>query len=464
MAKKKVVEYEPGKYRNEIYEETTAAKPWGTYRTPEERAAEQRAAAQAANSPAAMRAKEVAEATAQAEALRAADRGTGWSAYRTPEERAAMIRAANNAGKTAESSEPLNPHPLGEVDPIYQTAAGTAAGTPAAGSGTAASGTKQITTDDVLNKILNGDGFRYNLAADPTFQQLAAAARKEAKLEKADTLAHQTAMTGGYGNTWAQAAAERAYDARMQQLYDQVPALEQAAYDRYRDERADLKDQYSILAARDAAANEEAWREREFEYQQYRDKIGDDQWAQEFGLRADAQAWAQHMDELNFTLAEAEYYLKEKVELGQLSLAQAEQALAELKFAHEQKMDYIAADQNQQKINNDAYFDQQKINLDWADLNSHIDGSYYANSGGGGSPSGSEPPDEDEGIPRGNIKTETTEKFSAAVKDVMAFIRHNHTESEIISYVSKYYNSSEILNEALIRLSDKDRARLNKTK
>lgn len=291
---------------------------------------------------------------------------TGYNEGKTAAEEAAA-RAASNTDNGAEENTPKITTNTNGAVPISPEPATNAAAVPtAAKTGTPAAENKQIMADDILNKILNGDGFRYNLASDPTFQQLAAKARGEAKLEKADTLAHQTAMTGGYGNTWAQAAAERAYDARMQQLYDQVPALEAEAYDRYKDERAELRDQYSILASREAAALENDWREREFEYQQYRDKVGDDQWAQEFGLKADAQAWAQHMDEMNFTLAEAEYYLKEKVELGQLSLAQAEQALAELKFAHDQQMDYIAADQN-----------QQTINLDAEDLYAHINGTYY---------------------------------------------------------------------------------------
>jgi hypothetical protein len=79
-----------------------------------------------------------------------------------------------------------------------------------------------------------------------------------------DAVARASAMTGGYGNSYAATAGAQAFNEQMGQLNDVIPELFQMAYDKYAREGQDLKDAYSMLAAREAEA-----------YGKYRDEMGD---------------------------------------------------------------------------------------------------------------------------------------------------------------------------------------------
>ena len=127
-----------------------------------------------------------------------------------------------------------------------------------------------------------------------------------------DTMAQATALTGGYANSAAQAAAQQAYDRRMDEAFEQVPALEAAAYARYRDERSDLYNEYSILAAREAAENEEMWRNKEWDLQLERYRVADEQWAKEYGRNVDKFMQDKYEFQESLKLQWADMDLKEK--------------------------------------------------------------------------------------------------------------------------------------------------------
>ena len=69
-----------------------------------------------------------------------------------------------------------------------------------------------------------------------------------------DAVARASAMTGGYCNSYAALAGAQAFNEQMGQLNDVIPELWQMAYDKYAREGQDLKDAYSLLAAREAEA------------------------------------------------------------------------------------------------------------------------------------------------------------------------------------------------------------------
>jgi hypothetical protein len=62
-----------------------------------------------------------------------------------------------------------------------------------------------------------------------------------------DTMGQASAMTGGYGNSYAATAGNQAYQASLQNLNDIVPELYQMAYDRYNQEGQDMYNQYGLL-------------------------------------------------------------------------------------------------------------------------------------------------------------------------------------------------------------------------
>ena len=55
-----------------------------------------------------------------------------------------------------------------------------------------------------------------------------------------DAVARASAMTGGYGNSYAATTGAQAFNEQMGQLNDVIPELYQLAYNRYAQEGQDL--------------------------------------------------------------------------------------------------------------------------------------------------------------------------------------------------------------------------------
>lgn len=113
--------------------------------------------------------------------------------------------------------------------------------------------------------------FSYDFATDALYQQMADQYAQGARLSMMDTMGQAAAMTGGYGNTWAQHVGQQAYDQQMSQLTGIIPELEQRAYDRYQQEGNDLLTKYSLYKDLE-----------DTEYAHWRDAVADHQWKQSF--------------------------------------------------------------------------------------------------------------------------------------------------------------------------------------
>ena len=118
--------------------------------------------------------------------------------------------------------------------------------------------------NDTLNKILNREKFSYDFNGDAFYQQYKDKFTQQARMASSDAVARASAMTGGYGNSYAATAGAQAFNDQMGQLNDVIPELYQMAYDKYAREGQELKDAYSLLAAREAEA-----------YGKYRDEKAD---------------------------------------------------------------------------------------------------------------------------------------------------------------------------------------------
>ena len=169
----------------------------------------------------------------------------------------------------------------------------------------------QTQLNDTLNKILNREKFSYDLNGDALYQQYKDQYTTQGKLAMMDTMGQAAAMTGGYGNSYAQTAGQQAYQGYLQQLNDRVPELYQLALGQYNQEGQNLYDQASLMASmedqdygryRDQLSDyytdlnyltENARYMSETEYQQalddfnikytaYRDEIGDQHWQANF--------------------------------------------------------------------------------------------------------------------------------------------------------------------------------------
>lgn len=139
---------------------------------------------------------------------------------------------------------------------------------------------------EMMDKISGRDKFSYDVDNDPLFQQALASAMNSGKSAMQDTIGQASALTGGYGSSYATSAANQAYNAFIEDAYDNLPQYYQMALDAYNAEgdelyrqldmfnTADEKEYGRILNAYDATGT---YRDRLYNeaYQQFRDSKSD---------------------------------------------------------------------------------------------------------------------------------------------------------------------------------------------
>ncbi len=116
----------------------------------------------------------------------------------------------------------------------------------------------------VMDRILNREEFRYDVNADVLYQQYKDQYTALGKTAMRDAMGQASAMTGGYGNSWAATVGNHAYQNTLSELANVIPTLYEMAYGRYRDEGDALYDEYAMLSEREKQ-----------EYDQYRDAVSD---------------------------------------------------------------------------------------------------------------------------------------------------------------------------------------------
>ena len=129
--------------------------------------------------------------------------------------------------------------------------------------------------DDIMKNIKSYGEFSYDLNGDALYQQYKDKFTQQGKMAMADTMGQAAAMTGGYGNSYAQSVGQQAYQAQLQNLNDVVPELYQLALDRYNMGKEDLYNQYGLAST-----------ERQNEYGVYQDKYG--RLTDAYGVASDA--------------------------------------------------------------------------------------------------------------------------------------------------------------------------------
>lgn len=173
-----------------------------------------------------------------------------------------------------------------------------------------------------LNQYQNYKDFKYDLDDDMLYQQYRDKYVKQGKQAMADTIGQASAMTGGYSNSYAQTVGNQAYQASLQELNNIVPQLYELAYNKYRDNKNDILNIYSMQSdqydrsyakyrdsvsdwqnQRDYLANQYntsknfdyskysddrnfAWSQysynKDFAYNDYRNDIADQQWTKQY--------------------------------------------------------------------------------------------------------------------------------------------------------------------------------------
>lgn len=122
----------------------------------------------------------------------------------------------------------------------------------------------QTQLNDTLNKILNREKFSYDLNGDALYQQYKDQYTTQGKMAMMDTMGQAAAMTGGYGNSYAQSVGQQAFQGYLQQLNDRIPELYQLALNQYNAEGDEMYNQAALMA-----------QQEEQDYGRYRDTVGD---------------------------------------------------------------------------------------------------------------------------------------------------------------------------------------------
>ena len=122
----------------------------------------------------------------------------------------------------------------------------------------------QTQLNDVMDKILNREKFSYDVNGDALYQQYKDQYMMQGQQAMMDTMGQAAAMTGGYGNSYAQSAGQQAYQSYLNQLNDKIPELYQIALNKYQMEGDALMNQYGMLSTQEQQ-----------DYGRYRDTVSD---------------------------------------------------------------------------------------------------------------------------------------------------------------------------------------------
>ena len=104
---------------------------------------------------------------------------------------------------------------------------------------------------DMMDKIMNREKFSYDVDSDVLFQQALASAMNSGKQAMQDTIGQASALTGGYGSTYATSAGNQAYNAFIEDAYNNLPEYYQMAMEAYQMEGDEMYRQFGMLSELD---------------------------------------------------------------------------------------------------------------------------------------------------------------------------------------------------------------------
>lgn len=233
---------------------------------------------------------------------------------------------------------------------------------------------------DIMSQIQGRKPFSYDLNADMLYQQYKDQYQNLGQQAMMDTMGQAAGLTGGYGSSYGQNVGQQAYNSYLQQLNDKIPDLYRLALDKYNAEGDEMYKQYGLLSDRENAEygkwrdrmsdwrqdlanaqqrydtdrnfdygkwsdmfgywqnqadreNNEWWKQTEYDYQQNRDKIADEQWQKNFDYQAQRDKIADSQWQKEFNAQQA--YRAQQIAASQAAAAARAAAKAEKEAAKE---------------------------------------------------------------------------------------------------------------------------------
>ena len=106
--------------------------------------------------------------------------------------------------------------------------------------------------EELFNKYMNREEFEYDVSEDQLFQQALASAMGSGKAAMQDTIGQASALTGGYGSTYATSAGNQAYNSFIEDAYNNLPEYYNMALQAYQMEGDEMLQQFNMAATLDA--------------------------------------------------------------------------------------------------------------------------------------------------------------------------------------------------------------------
>lgn len=100
---------------------------------------------------------------------------------------------------------------------------------------------------DLMGQIQNRDPFEYDVDQDVLFQQMLGSAMASGKTAMQNTIGQASALTGGYGSTYATSVGNQQYNAYIQDAYANLPEYYQMALETYQMEGDEMYKQLAML-------------------------------------------------------------------------------------------------------------------------------------------------------------------------------------------------------------------------
>jgi len=101
--------------------------------------------------------------------------------------------------------------------------------------------------ESILQQIQNPDAFKWDFNGDELFKMYADEYTQRGRQASMDAMGQAAALTGGYGNSYAQQVGNQAYDQYLTELYNRGFDLRDRAYEMWKDKQDNLYNQYSLL-------------------------------------------------------------------------------------------------------------------------------------------------------------------------------------------------------------------------
>lgn len=105
--------------------------------------------------------------------------------------------------------------------------------------------------NDIMSQIENRPQFSYDFNTDPLFQNALQGAMSAGQTAMQDTIGQASALTGGYGSTYATSAANQAYNEFVKGAYDALPEYYGIARNAYDQEGQDLYNRLGMYQTAD---------------------------------------------------------------------------------------------------------------------------------------------------------------------------------------------------------------------